>query len=239
MKQQQMTLENNKVKEYNCDIYTTWGKPPYNKVKGDRQRIETHRGCPNNCPYCFEPTEVEVYPIPNLERNYVEILDMNFLYQPEIIKRIGELAEKRVGGRVVYYEEVCGFDHRLMTQEIANELKKARFVRPRIAWDGGATDQFKIKDCIDKLMKAGYKRKEIMCFMIVNWNITKRVCDRKLDLLKIWNVKVCDCCFDGGYKHAAPKRWTFDELKEFRAKCRKHNQIVNFGIDPELKESSP
>ena len=121
----------------------------------------------------------------------------------------------------------------------ANELKKARFVRPRIAWDGPYSDQFKIKEAVDKFVKAGYESKDIMAFMIVNWTISKAECEQKLDLLKVWRVKVCDCCFDGGYANAVPKRWTYEELKEFRHKCRKHNQIVNFGIDPELSEAKP
>jgi len=52
--------------------------------------------------------------------------------------------------------------------------------------------------------------------------------------MKVWNVKVCDCCYDGGYKHCTPEFWTGKELSEFRAECRKHNQLVNFGIDPEF-----
>jgi len=214
---------------------TTWGKPQYIKVIGNRQRIELSRGCPHNCPFCYEPTELEVFPIPRIVRNYVEILDMNFLYQPNIIERIHQLGEIRVNDKVVYYEAVCGFDFRLLTQEIANALKKARFIKPRMAWDWFLKDQYKIKDAINMLLKAGYKRRDISLFMIVNWKIPKEECERKLDLMKVWNIKVCDCCYDGGYRYAIPEHWTKQELIEFRAKCRKHNQLVNFGIDPEIK----
>lgn len=200
----------------------------------DRQRIETHRGCPHDCPFCGEPRELSIFPIPELKRNYVEILDMNFLYQPDIIKRIIQLSKIKVNDKVIKYEEICGLDYRLLTQDIADALKKSRFVKPRIAWDGPPAHQYKIKDTIKILTKANYKPKEIMVFMIVNWRISKYECEQKLDLLKVWNVKVCDCCFDGGYKNAKPKRWSLPELKEFRSKCRKHNQLINFGIDPEL-----
>lgn len=217
----------------------TYGKPQYNEIKGDVQRIELSRGCPNGCPYCFEPLaksklDVIQFPIPIIKRNKVEILDMNFLWQSDIIERIKELGSIKVNGKVVNYEEICGIDFRFMTQEIANELKRARFRKIRIAWDWSLKDQMKIKDALNMFIKAGYKPKELSVFVIVNYRVSYRDCLKKLDLLKVWNVKVCDCCFDGGYKYAIPKYWTEEQINDFRSRCRKHNQLINFGIDPEL-----
>ena len=218
---------------------TTWGKPQYNKIKDNKQRIELSRGCINGCPWCYEPhipkiEDVEVFEIPKIKKNHVEILDMNFLWQPNIIRKIKDLGKIKVNNKVVYYEEICGLDYRLMTQEIANELKKARFIKVRLAWDGSIKEQYRIKDTINMLIKAGYKAKQLSLFMLVNWKIPKIECERKLDIMKVWNVKVCDCCYDGGYANAIPKDWKERDIREFRSKCRKHNQIVNFGIDPEL-----
>jgi hypothetical protein len=81
--------------------------------------------------------------------------------------------------------------------------------------------------------RAGYRSEDLSVFMIVNWKIPITECEKKLDLLKVWNVKVCDCCYDGGYKLAKPMFWTPEQIKRFRAKCRKHNQLVRFKIDPE------
>lgn len=202
--------------------------------KGSTQEIETCNGCPNNCEYCYEEQKLTVFDVPEIESNYVHILDMNFLYQSNVIERIRDLGLQKVNKKVVYYELVCGIDYRRLTQEIANELKKARFVKPRIAWDWGFDQQYKIKDAIDKLKKAGYNPKEISVFILYNWKIPYEECLKKLDLLKVWNVKVNDCCFDNqtarGFK---PIYWTLDQLKGFRKKCRKHNQLVLFGIDPE------
>lgn len=209
-------------------IHTTYGKPQYNYVKGDRQRIELHRGCPWNHEYCYEPKIDEDFPIPELVRNYVEILDMNLLARKDITKILSELINRNVT-----FEAVCGFDFRFLTQEIADMLKSAHFVRPRLAWDGSFADQYKIKDAVAYLTKAGYKSKEISLFMIVNWKIPYNECIRKLDLMKVWNVKVCDCCYDGGYRHATPTFWTKEQLIKFRRVCRKHNQLVLFGIDPQ------
>ena len=158
---------------------------------------------------------------------------MNFLCRKYLIETINGLGKIIVNGKVVYYEAVCGFDYRFLTVNITEALKEARFVKPRLAWDDAFSEQCKIKDAINKLVKAGYNRKDIMLFMIVNWRIPREDCERKLDLMKVWNVKVCDCCYDGGYKYATPDYWMGKDLKEFRARCRKHNQLVNFGIDPE------
>jgi len=216
-------------------ILTTYGKAQYNYVKGDIQRIELHRGCPWQHEYCYEPNIDEDFPIPELTRNHVQILDMNLLRRKNALQVIKELGEKRVNGKVVYYEAVCGFHFQLLTQEIAGSLKVSRFFNIRLAWDGKIEDQYKIKDALTMLLKAGYKAKQIMFFMIVNWKTPKEECERKLDVMKVWNVQVCDCCYDGGYKHATPTLWTKKDLTDFRAKCRKHNQLVNFGIDPEVR----
>jgi hypothetical protein len=214
-------------------ILTTYGKPQYNYVKGDRQRIELHRGCPWQHEYCYEPKIVEDFPIPKLVRNHVEILDMNPLARKDFFDILIQLAFQKVNGKLVYYEAICGFDFRFLTQKIADKLKRTRFLRPRLAWDGSFSDQYKIKDAINMLIKAGYKRNETSLFMIVNWKIPYRECLRKLDLMKVWNVKVCDCCYDGGYKYATPTFWTREQLTKIRRICRKHNQLVLFGIDPQ------
>ena len=214
---------------------TTYGGPQYIKVKGNVQRIELHRGCPwaDVHDYCYEPSEHEDFPIPELTKNQVQILDMNFLARKDALLILKELGSKRVNGKVIHYELICGIHFSYITQELADTLKASRFIRPRIAWDGPLKDQMKIKDAIKILTKAGYKRNEIMLFMIVNWRISYTECLRKLDLMKVWNVKVCDCCYDGGYKQAIPEYWTIKEIKDIRLKSRKHNQLVLLGIDPQ------
>jgi hypothetical protein len=216
-------------------IRTTYGKSQYNYVKGDKQRIELHRGCPWGHEYCYEPKIDEDFPIPELVKNHVEILDMNLLARKDVLQVLKDLCLKMVHNKVVHYEAVCGFDFRFLTQDIADWLKLARFINIRLAWDGTLSDQYRIKDALQMLLKAGYKAKEISFFMIVNWRIPRVECERKLDLLKVWNVKVCDCCYDGGYRYATPLLWTRKDLTMFRAKCRTHNLLVLFGIYPELK----
>jgi hypothetical protein len=209
---------------------------PYNKVRGKKQRIRITEGCVWNDPFCHEPTEIKIFGIPEIVRNEVQIIDMNLLCKRQALSIIQDLGCKRVNGKIVYYELMCGIDYRFLTLEIAHALKENHFIKIRLAWDWYYEDQFKIKAAIDILVKVGYERKGIMVFMICNWRITYGENLKKLDLCKVWNVKVCDCYFDGQISpNIIPIFWKANEIKDFRKRVRKHNQLVNFGIDPEVK----
>lgn len=216
-----------------------YAKGPYNRFDDQEQWIRISEGCPNKCPYCRESYENGIepryYPIPEIVRNDVKILDMNLIYKSRVGEIITELGSKRVDGKVVYYELLCGIDYRYMTLEKANLLKENRFVNIRLAWDWHFSEQKRIKSCIDMLVKAGYKPSDITVFMICNWLISYSENMQKLDLCKVWNVKAADCWFDNQLSpDIKPIHWNIDDIKDFRAKVRKHNQIVNFKIDPEV-----
>jgi len=205
----------------------------YNKFDDKEQWIRLTEGCPNNCPYCFEPQEFKIFDTPEIVRNDVKIMDMNLLAKPEAVSILRALPDK-VNGKVIYYEMVCGIDYRYLTQEIADILKAKRFRKIRMAWDWFYKDQFKIYNAIKMLDKSGYRRNNIMIFMICNWKIPYLECVNKLDLCKVWNVQVSDCYFNNQtFPNVQPVFWTFNECKKFRRKCRKHNQLINFKIDPE------
>jgi len=208
---------------------------PYNKFNDKEQWIRITEGCPHNCPFCYEPMDFKLFGIPKIVRNHVKIMDMNLLCKKEAIHIINELGDKRVNGKVVHYELICGIDHRFLSQALAFALKKNRFQNIRLAWDWGYDDQVKIKVAIQKLETAGYKANDIMVFMICNWQIPYNENCKKLDLCKVWNVKVCDCYFDGQVSpNIIPIHWSSTEIKEFRRKVRKHNQLVNFKMDPQI-----
>ena len=219
-------------------IRQSYSVGPYNKSNDTEQWIRISQGCPNNCEFCYEPPKEELFGIPSINRNRVKIMDMNILSKPIAFQVIRELGKRRVDKRVVQYELVCGIDYRFLTEEIANALYESRFRNIRLAWDFGFGDQYKIKDAIELLKDAGYKPKMIMIFMICNWQISFEECFKKLYLCAIWNVKVSDCYFDGQTSpNVEPIGWNRYEIKEFRRQTRKHNQMVTFGIDPEVKRN--
>jgi len=207
----------------------------YNVVRGSEQAIRITEGCPNQCPYCAEPKEFRIFNIPKIVRNNVKIFDMNLLAKPESADIIKKLGDCRVGGKIVHYELICGIDYRFLTPELADALKKSHFVKMRMAWDWEFGKQKIIKRAVDMLKGAGFK--DLMIFMICNWRISYEENMRKMELCKVWNVKIGDCWFDNQLSpYIKPIHWTAEQIRDFRARCRKHNQLVNFGIDPELRE---
>lgn len=222
----QRTLQDKEVK---------YSYGPYNKVKGSEQWIRITEGCPNRCPYCYEPEELKIFPIPEILRNDVKIMDMNLLCKHQSVDIIRELAEKRVDKKVVHYELLCGVDYRYMTQELADLLKQSRFKNIRLAWDHKFSEQLRIKSAIDALKKAGYASRDIMVFMICNHSDNYEENLKKLDLCKVWGVAVADCYFDNQTSpNIIPIRWKKVQIQDFRRRVRKHNQLISFGIDPEV-----
>lgn len=192
------------------------------------KQIKFTDGCPNQCSYCYEQKNIVVYDPKIPEDREIQILDMNFLANPKAKEILRSLPKKS-------YEFICGIDYRRLDQELCSLMKEKGFVKIRWAWDYGFSQQ-KIHQKVWKMfLKAGYRASELSIFILVNWKIPYVDCIRKLDLMKVWNVKVNDCCWDGGYKIAKPVYWTPEQIKKFRFKCRKHNQMVLFKIDPELK----
>ncbi len=219
-------------------IIRPYSTGPYNKMNDTEQWIRISQGCPNRCDFCYEPPQMVEFHIPKIARNLVKIMDMNILAQATTLERIEYLSWQRVNNKVIHYELVCGIDHRFLTPLLAEVLKNARFQKIRLAWDFAYLDQFRIRKALKMLIASGYRSKDITVFMICNWEISYEECLKKLYLCAIWSVKVADCYFDGQVSpNIEPIGWTAEQIKDFRKRVRKHNQLVNFGIDPELKRS--
>jgi len=204
------------------------------------QTIRLSEGCPNGCPFCreaFENPELKIFEIPEITRNDVHILDMNLLCHSEALEIIRELGRRKVNNKVIHYELLCGVDYRFLTQELAVALKQARFEHIRIAWDFSFGLQKKIKEATKLLLNVGYSSKDIMIFVICNWKTTYEENLKKMDLCKVWNFQMADCYFDNQLSpNIKPIHWTEEQIKDFRHRVRKHNMLVNFGIDPEVKQ---
>ena len=191
-------------------------------------KIQFTSGCPNNCSYCYEPEEIKCFNPEIPKDKEIQILDMNFLANPNARQILESLPKRK-------WEFICGVDYRLLDTDICILMKEKGFIKVRWAWDYSFNDQKKHQKVWRMFKKAGYRSEDLSVFMLVNWKIPYMDCVKKLHLLKVWNVKVNDCCWDGGYKRAKPVYWTPEQIKRFRSACRKHNQLINFGIDPEWK----
>jgi len=215
-----------------------YSKGPQNIITDDYQVIRLSEGCPHKCPWCFEWREIgddwHIFSIPEIVRRDVRITDMNLLAKSKALGLIKRFKDIRLDKRVIYPWLVCGIDYRFLSLEIAQALKDSRFVNMHIAWDWRYSDQKKIKKAVDMLKKVGYR--DISIFMICNHPaVSYRENCKKLDLCKYWGVKVNDCWYDNQTSpNILPVAWSIDQIKSFRKAVRKHNQIVGFGIDPEL-----
>lgn len=215
-------------------IIRSYSTGPYNKMNDTEQWMRISQGCPNKCPFCYEPSEQKLFEIPTIERNLVKIMDMNLLSQEGASGIIHRLGQKKVNNKVVHYELICGIDHRFLTTFLAEGLKESRFQNIRLAWDFKYSDQLKIRNALKLLMAVGYRSKTITIFMICNWKISYEECLKKLYLCAIWSVKVADCYFDGQISpNIKPIGWTTSQIKDFRRRVRLHNQLITFEIDVE------
>ena len=227
----QQRLVKNKDIEYHSEFK--------NDLNDTEQHIRLSDGCFRDCWNCYAPTKKVWYEVPEIKRNKVIFYDMNFLWAyPDPIETIKELGERKVNGKVVYYDFWCGIDFTLLTPEIAKALKKARFGRfnnkrnyirgLRIAWDRSIKEQEKIWDVFRMLDKAGYNRKNHQCFMLVNGKVPFKECTKKLQVLMHEHIQVCDCWYDKQKRGSAVPMfsWKDYECKIIGHLCRDHNEII-------------
>jgi hypothetical protein len=180
-----------------------------------------------------------------VRKNHVVFYDNNFLRNPRIKEILRELCEKRVNGKPVKYESQSGFDGRIMDQEVARLLKAARFINPRLAWDNSIKDEMKIEKQIQRLLKAGYKAKDISVFILFNWHHGFEEVEKKRLKCWEWGVQISDCRFrplNQMYDHFNSRKrqtskdyyispnWTDEEVKQFRSNVRKHNICIRHGF---------
>ena len=206
---------------------------PYEQ-KEEYQVTKLSKGCPHSCSYCYSGDFKTVNKPVGFNRNRVLLVDENILAHPYIIPMLERFNKKRVDGKVIYFEAVCGFDIKLLDINKAFALKHARFIKPRIAWDGAIHNQKLIDNALNIFESVGYRASNISVFMLTNYKVTYNECLAKLECLKERGVKINDCCYNCTYADPAPQYWTMSEIKDFRRKARKHNQLIMFGgYDPQ------
>ncbi len=209
----------------------------YNENNEEEQWIRITDGCFRNCWNCYCPTEKKVYDLPEIIRNKVRFLDMNFLYaHPNPLKFIGDLP-KKLNGKVVRYTFLCGLDFTLFKQEIVEAMKKARIGRFNnkgnfingisFAWDRSIKEKPLFLKAIKMLVEAGYLRRNIQILMLCNGKISFEECLEKLKVLKEERIQIADCWYDNQKRGSIkPIYWTEEQCKAFGRFCRSHNIAV-------------
>lgn len=202
------------------------------------QWIELNRGCKRQCPFCYSDPNFKVFSIPKITSNKVHIIGEGILYDPKIKEKFLDLGKKRVNRKVVYYGLSQGVDYRLLTSEIIEIMSQNRFgiinnkgnwyKGMRIAWDWGKQQEKGIKKTIDIILNFGYKSKNIIIFVLVNWLIKYEQCVYKLEKFKEWGVKIDDCTYNTTKKNFIPLYWKTRDYRKFRNLCRTHNLEMRF-----------
>lgn len=223
----------------------------------DYQIIHASRGCTRRCIFCgvwkIEPEcSYKGSIIREIESNWLVFYDNNLLANPYIEDIFNELSSFKFHGKQVYSESQSGIDGRLLQKRphLANMLKAAKFINPRIAWDSRVSEHLKIKNQIDILKSAGYRAgrydTNIYLFMLYNHNICYEEMSRKLDFCRKWGVITIDCRFrplnslidhynprvkfqeeDAYYIH---KGWSDSQIRSFRRKVRRQNIAIRLGL---------
>jgi len=214
----------------------------------DYQIIHTSRGCTRKCTFCgtwkIEPEFKCVETIlPLIKKRRIVFYDNNLLANPHIDKILFEISGHRIEKRYsISCESQSGFDLRLLTPERAKLLKVARFVNPRVAWDGSYKDWARVKKAIGYLEDVGYKHTDIFVFMIYNCTLSYKEMRKKLDACRRWGVRVIDCRYrpldytEDNYRPGSKpqkageyyihERWTDSEVRRFRRAVRRQNIAI-------------
>ena len=208
-----------------------------------KQTIRLSEGCPHSCPFCFNgKKEFKELPMQRpIKSNNVIIHDDAFLSKRNVLTFIKFLGKTKVNNKCVYYELTQGINVKDLNQDIANALYKNRFKNIRIAWDGSYSKKNMqiVYDGIKYLNNAGYKNKNIMCFILSNYYVSIVECVLKAKIMLKKNIIVCNCVYRKNYLDPKiyPEHWTMKEIELFKEDCRTNNQLIIYdGYDPEIEK---
>ena len=181
-----------------------------------------------------------------IQLNDVVFFDNNFLMNPNHKDILEGIAEHKVNGKVIRCEAQSGFDPRLLTQEDAVLLKKARFKSIRISWDHDIKQGKIVKKALSYLIRAGFNSKSMGVFMIYNWAYPFSLLEQKRKVCFDWNVQIFDCRYrplDQLYDNYNPHTknqtsrdyyihpaWTDKEVRQFRRNVRRQNIMIRFNF---------
>lgn len=232
-----------------CDVVETGQiaedyPPAYDLVDVDYQILHTTRGCTRRCKFCGSYIIEDEYTYKSSIRDEVFMrklvfYDNNFLANPFVEDILQELIELKRSRKIVSCECQSGFDGRVLLKKphLAEMLKKAGFISPKIAWDGSFLEEESIRKQIDILKGGGYSTGQIGVFLLYNFDINYYECEYKRSRLFDWGIQVMDSRFrplDLVEDNYNPRKfdddsywihqdWTNEQVRMFRKNVRRHN----------------
>jgi hypothetical protein len=228
-------------------------EPAYDLVKVDYQIIHASRGCFRKCNFCgtwkIEPQVTYKKSIKDeIKSTKLVFYDNNIIANPYVENILTEISETKINNQVVCCESQSGLDGRILERKpnLASLLKKARFLNPRIAWDGIYSQRDKIRNQVEILLNAGYKNVDIFIFFLYNWKFPYQEMREKLEQCKRWRIQVIDCryrplnaTFDN-YDPRAKRQtsadyfihpnWTDWQVRRFRRAVRRQNIAIRHNL---------
>lgn len=241
---------------------------PWDKLGLQYSVLTASRGCPRKCSFCgthiiekgfnYKPISQV---LSEIRSNNVVFTDNNILARPDVEEFLEALSQFIWKGKIVYYEFQSGLDYRYLTQDmerglrIAKLIRKARVKIPRLAWDLSLGEINKVKAAFDLLFQAGYRPKDVFCFVLFNADMTFEQIEKKRRQLLDWGVRIADCRlrplsqlkdnynprteqngFD--YHISRASGWTDAKIKAFRKNCRSINILLarNLNLDAPLED---
>lgn len=193
--------------------------------------IHASRGCIHRCKFCYtwklEPQYIPKQSIvKEIVKPHVSFLDNNLLANPHIRDILIELREKKVTSTYC----LSGVEARLVTQEIAYLMRKARFKEIRIAFDR-ADEEKPVRKALGLFEDVGYKRKEIAVFMLYNFTDPFEEVERRRVLVGKWGAQIIAQRYipipslEDKFLHPG---WTEEECKLFARNCREQSICTRF-----------
>jgi hypothetical protein len=164
--------------------YDLYKKLPY-EIEVIKPRINwgfTTRGCIRNCEFCFVPRkegkiriEGDIYDIWDGKSKELVIMDNNILALPEhFLSIINQIRKEKL---IVDFNQ--GLDIRLLTDELAEELKKTRHREYKFSWDNLDWE-------LEEKFRWLYSRlKRCTIFVLCGFNTTFEDDLNKLKILKL------------------------------------------------------
>lgn len=226
--------------------------PSYDLVNVDYQILHSTRGCIRTCNFCgtwkIEPEFTYKESIANeIVKNKLIFYDNNLLANPLIENILKEVRSAKINNRSVYAECQSGLDGRLLTLDLAKQLKASRFQKPRIAWDGRYSLYPKIEKQINLLESAGFNPKDIYVFVLYNFDIDFEEMEMKRLKCREWGVQIADCRFrplnqtkddynprakiQTGLDYYIHPKWNDTLIRQFRRNVREQNICVRHGFN--------